>query len=202
MITSSEKPIRAFIAANPGEAVRAELLRLQGRLTRELAGTLFKISWLKPEAMHLTFFFLGDIPAARLDVIFRGLEKTARNFPGFGMSLAAAGCFGHPRAPRVLWAGLNAPPELFKLQEHLAGALAIQENKPFHPHLTLGRVRSGRGLEVLQALRKLPVEPVPFEVASLELMQSELVPDGVRHTVLGSAPLTGEKRLSRNYYIK
>jgi 2'-5' RNA ligase len=57
MITSSEKPIRAFIAANPGEAVRAELLRLQGQLTRELAGTLFKISWLKPEAMHLTFLF-------------------------------------------------------------------------------------------------------------------------------------------------
>lgn len=196
MTASSEKPIRAFIAANPGEAVRAELLRLQGRLTRELAGTPFKISWLKPETMHLTFFFLGDIPAARPGVIFQCLEKTAQNFPGFGMSLAAAGCFGRLHAPRVLWAGLNAPPELFKLQEQLAGALDIQENKPFHPHLTLGRVKSGRGLEVLQALRKLPVEPVPFEITSLELVQSELTPDGVRHTVLGSAPLTGGKRLS------
>jgi 2'-5' RNA ligase len=102
------------------------------------------------------------------------------------MSLGAAGCFGQPSAPRVLWAGLKAPPELFKLQEQLAGALDIKENKPFHAHLTLGRVKSGRGLEVLQALRKLPVKPVPFEVASLELMQSELTPDGVRHTVLGS----------------
>jgi 2'-5' RNA ligase len=189
MTASSEETVRAFIAVNPGETVRAELLRLQGRLARELAGTAFKIRWLEPGAMHLTLFFLGELPVARTAAVFQTLEKTAQNFPGFGMSLAAAGCFGQPRAPRVLWVGLDDPPELFNLQTQLTAALGIRANKPFDPHLTLGRVKSGRGMEVFQKLRKLTVEPVPFEVASIELMKSELTPEGARHTLLGSARL-------------
>jgi 2'-5' RNA ligase len=189
MTTPSEKPVRLFIAADPGEAVRAELIRLQGRLERQLAGTPFKIRWVGQEAMHLTFLFLGDQPAGRAEELFRITEKAALKFPKFGMKLAAAGCFGRPNAPRVLWIGLDAPPALFALQAELAGALEIKDNGLFHPHLTLGRVRAGRGPEVFHALRALPVQPVPFELTSLELIRSELTPVGPRHTLLGTAPL-------------
>jgi 2'-5' RNA ligase len=189
MTTLAEENIRVFIAVNPGDEVRAELLRQQGRLTRELAGTPFRIKWVAQEAMHLTLFFLGKQSVASAETVFKTLEKTVQNFPRFGMALADAGYFGRPRAPRVLWIGLDAPPPLFDLQAQLAAVLGIEENKPFCPHLTLGRVKAGRGMEVFQWLRKAQVKPVSFEVSSVELIKSELTPVGARYTVLGSAPL-------------
>lgn len=189
MTTLSEKTVRLFIAVNPGNEVRAELLRQQGRLTRELAGTAFKIKWVEPEMMHLTLFFLKEQPVGLAETVLQCLGTTAQNFQRFRIALAGAGYFGRPRAPRVLWVGLEASPALFDLQARLAGALEIREDKPFCPHLTLGRVRSGRGMEVFQKLKKAQVKPVSFEVASIELIQSELTPDGARYTVLGSAPL-------------
>lgn len=192
MTASSEPPVRAFIAIHPGEAVRAELIRLQGHLERVLAGSPFKIKWVEPEAMHLTLHFLGDQPVERLKTVFQTLEKTAAGFPEFGITLAGAGCFGQPDAPRVLWAGLTAPPELFRLHQQLAGMLAgigiEPEGRPFHPHLTLGRVKAGRGMEVFQALRKTHVEPLAFEVSSVGLIRSERMPAGPEYTVLGTAP--------------
>lgn len=189
MITLSEKTVRLFIAVNPGDEVRAELLRQQGRFTRELAGTAFKIKWVEPEAMHLTLFFLKEQLVGLTETVLQSLVKAAQDFPRFRVALAGSGYFGRPRAPRVLWVGLDAPPALFDLQARLAVALEIREDKPFCPHLTLGRVKSGRGMEVFQKLKKAQVKPVSFEVASIELMKSELTPEGARHTVLGSAPL-------------
>jgi 2'-5' RNA ligase len=189
MTTSDEETVRLFIAVNPGEEVRAELLRQQSRLTRELAGTAFKIKWVAPEAMHLTFFFLGTQSVECAAAVFQTLKKSVQNFPRFRMALAAAGYFGQPRAPRVLWVGLDAPPPLFNLQVQLTAALGIEEDKPFYPHLTLGRVKAGQGMEVFQWLKKAQVEPVAFEVTSIELIKSELTPAGARYTVLDSAPL-------------
>ncbi len=197
MTTSPNKTIRVFIAVNPGNTVRDELCRLQKQLARKLGGTPFKIRWVAPEAMHLTLFFLGDQPVERTEAISQTLEKTAQIFPNLGMTLSTAGCFGKHSAPRVLWVGLNAPLEFFDLQAKLAPRLAdlgIElDDRPFHPHLTLGRVKAGQGMELFQTLEKEEVNPIPFKVSSIELIQSERTPQGARYTVLGSAPVAGNE---------
>jgi 2'-5' RNA ligase len=82
---------------------------------------------------------------------------------------------------------MDAPPALLEFQKALAEELGFKPGR-FHAHFTLGRIKSGRADQnFFQALEKTDVKPVPFTIDSIELVQSELLPEGTRHTVLSSA---------------
>ena len=186
MTTSPNRTIRAFIAVRPGEAVRAELIRVQRELKKALAHSGLRIKWIDPDTFHITLLFLGNIPADRIDGTLQCLEKTAQSFPGFGTVLNEPGVF---KKSGAVWVGLDVPPALFELQKALASGLEM-EPAHFHAHFTLGRIKTGRPDKTFfQALEKIDVEPVPFEIDSIELVQSELRTEGARHTVRGIAPL-------------
>lgn len=194
MTTSHEETVRAFIAADPGEAVRAELLRIQQRLGKAIDPERMKISWPSPETLHLTLLFPGDIPAARIPDILHSMEQALQGGSAFEMTLGAVDYFGPPNRPRVLWAGLVAPPELFDLQSRLARALQelgiCTEERAFHPHFTLGRIKRGRPDEsFFLAVERARVEPLSMTVRSVDLFRSELAAGGARHTRLGSVAL-------------
>ncbi|MBC8205727.1 MAG: RNA 2',3'-cyclic phosphodiesterase [Kiritimatiellaeota bacterium] len=205
MTTSSTETIRAFMAARPDDAALAELIRVQRELKKSLASSGLRIKWTDPETFHITLLFLGDIPADRVGQIFQTLEKTAENIPNIGTSLNGLGLF---KKSGALWVGIDAPPELLELHKKLAVALEIEPGR-FHAHFTLGRIKAGRvedeffqtlpfhfvslpahQSQPLSATQK-DVKTIPFDIASIELVKSELLQQGARHAVLGVIPLSG-----------
>ena len=208
MTTSSTETIRAFIAVRPSAAAFAELIRVQRELKKSLASVGLRsevsrapstlsgrIKWTDPETFHITLLFLGDIPVDRVGQIFQTLEKTAKNVPSIGTSLNGLGLF---KKSGALWVGIDASPELLELQKELAAALNREPGR-FHAHVTLGRIKTGRADEkFFQCLEtcaaeggKTDIKTVSFDIASIELVRSELLQQGARHAVLGVISLSG-----------
>ncbi len=191
----SDEIIRAFVAIEITDEVRAMLARVQDRLRR--VGV--RVSWVRPENIHLTLVFLGDVSAALVPDLKRALDRVAESVCAFDMAVEGVGSFGSPRSPRVIWAGVAEPTRsLAALQGGLAEAMrALEiplESRPFHPHLTLGRVRSSRGAGALTSA--LPSASVTVRgsvrVDRVHLFESRLHSEGARYTILHSATLKGE----------
>jgi len=185
--------MRTFIAVELAPELKAALEALIGNVGKNAAD----IAWVKPEAMHLTLKFLGDIPEDRVGSVKAVLEKLAGTRRPFHMNLKGTGTFpsgGGTRA-RVLWAGIAEDPELMDLQavleKELVQAGFPREDRDFHPHLTLGRVKSPRGLEpVLRALeRHREADLGGMMVDRLTFFQSVLGPSGPEHKVLAETAL-------------
>ena len=131
--------------------------------------------------MHLTLQFLGNISLAEVEKIQGALADVART-----LHLRAEGIGGFPslKNPRVIWVGLAGDVEqLEALQASVEEATGRKEERKFHPHLTIGRVREGRKLNV----KLEPWKDKHFgswEVRELLLMQSRLSPKGATHSVI------------------
>ena len=191
---------RLFIAAVPPPAVRAALAATQEALRAGLAGpgADVRLRWVRPEAIHLTLRFLGETPDDRRPAIERALAATAAAGAPIDLRLGAVGTFGG-RRPRVVWAGLEGDVSaLADCAAALNRALAAEgfpdEPRPLRPHLTLARVSGRPGRDAHARLLSLvAATPAPrsaaFPVDALELIRSELRPDGPRYTTLARAPL-------------
>jgi len=181
MSGSSTDTIRVFIAARPNEAAQAELLRIQRELKKSLARFGLRIKWTDPDTFHITLLFLGDLPAADIHPVFQCLEKTCARTRALRTSLNGAGLF---KKSGALWAGIHAGPDLLELQKRLCASLNMEPGR-FHAHFTLGRIKKGRpDPEFFQTLEQASIQPAPFDIHALELVKSELFPDGARHIVL------------------
>lgn len=184
MTTLLSEKIRAFIAVRPGSKAQGELARVQRELRKSLSVSNLRVKWSNPETFHVTLLFLGDIPAVDVPPVFQTLEKTAAEFPQFGISLGPPGIF---KKSGAFWVGICPSPELVECQKALAEALEREPGR-FHAHFTLGRIKTGRANQAfLRILEQTAVESIPFKIGSVELVQSELMSDGARHTVLGTA---------------
>ncbi len=186
------KPIRAFVAVDLPESVRRALEAAQ----EQLKSHHFDIRWVKPENIHLTLQFLGEIPPADLARVGPALRSAAAAAAPFWIAARGAGVFPGIKAPRVVWAGLSGQvPALFALQQSVAQALAAAgfppEARPFKAHLTLGRFKGRvRPADLLEALQTLgPWASPAFRVDRVTFFQSELRPGGAVYTRLGEAPL-------------
>jgi len=161
------------------------------------------IKWVTAGNIHVTLKFLGDVPRARIEEIGRSLEPICAAAPLMRLSVAGLGAFPSPRAPRVVWAGLQGDIEpLSSLARSVDGALVALgypgESRPFTPHLTLARVRQeatgdvrSRLADVL--LRARMSQPLPFQADSASIMRSQLTPRGavysrLAHLPFGSSP--------------
>lgn len=154
------------------------------------------VSWTPEQNLHLTLKFLGEIPPGRVQEIGALLLAAAGDVPVFELSVEGAGGFPSLRAPRVLWIGIREPLVLVgKLQENmetmLSGAGFPREGRPFHPHITVGRVRGGIppgwGEDYARALSGKPFGMAG--VTSYQLYESRLSPRGATYTVLVDIPL-------------
>jgi RNA 2',3'-cyclic 3'-phosphodiesterase len=186
--------LRSFIAVEITDEVRSGLAAAQALLKETGA----HVGYTAPENIHLTLQFLGDVLEENVPALEQGLDAAAARIAPFSFSVAGVGYFGDPRSPRVVWAGIpDAPPELAGLQDAVA-ALARDhgipvEDRPFKPHLTLGRVRSRRGVAELTAalasIRNTAFGAVP--VRRVLLMRSHLERPAVRYSILHAAQLKG-----------
>lgn len=182
--------LRLFVAIDLAAEVKALLCSLQ----EQLRARALPVRWVDPAGAHLTLKFLGATPPERLPALQAELQRATRGLRSFHLQTAAPGAFPSLHRPRVLWLGLDGElPALRAAQAAVEQALAPLgypgEQRPFQPHLTLGRVRPDADAAQLaaigQALARLRVSrAVAFEVREVVLMQSELSRTGARYTPL------------------
>lgn len=192
---SDEAPFRRlFIALDLDDATRRALTALQTRW--RTAGA--DVGWVRPEGLHVTLVFLGETPADRVPEIASRLDAGAAAVPPFEFRVVGWGVFGRSDRPRVLWAGVEAPPALGDLQRALSDSLRAAgfplESRPFVPHVTLGRVRSSRGLAALTSiLRSTMNGEVWGRVAAghVTLIRSRLEARGPLYSVVHQSALKG-----------
>jgi RNA 2',3'-cyclic 3'-phosphodiesterase len=193
-----EKNIRAFLAIDPPDDVLQRIGALQERLKRKIQGS---VSWVRPRGMHLTLKFFGDIPPGEVEGISRAVAPLAAGVSPIHLEVRKMGVFPDSSRPRVLWMGLEGDAHhLMVLQKSIEGALDAQgfprEARPFRPHLTLGRIKTSRGLVGLARSMEEAAdwEAGGFIARELFLFKSDLMPQGAVYTKLASYPLGKERR--------
>ncbi len=189
--------LRAFIAIELPQHIQDAIERQTARLRQTLGNDL--IRWVPAQNMHLTLKFLGDIAASHVDFLKQMIAREAETHPQFDLQIGGLGSYPTSKRPRVLWVGLHAPADLASLQKSIeAGASRLgyeQEERPFSPHLTLGRVRQNLSPAELPKIRAA-LDNIQLgnigtaRVDSVQLIRSDLQPSGSIYTRLFSAPLT------------
>lgn len=183
--------IRSFFAIELPGAVEEEIERLQSRLRRTGAD----VKWVSSRSVHLTLKFLGDVDAATIPKLAAAVRQALTPHRPLGLRVGRTGVFPGRSKARVVWLGLAGDLEaLAAVQRDVETAVAgfgfEPENRPFKPHLTLGRVRSGRGrVELLAELDRLDPRPAAFTAHDVVLFKSDLKPTGAVYTVLERLPL-------------
>lgn len=187
--------IRCFLAIELSDGVRDRVTRLQTEVRR----TVTDVKWVEEENMHLTLLFLGEVEDKEIAQVCRLASQAMASFEPFTMTVEGFGCFPHARRPRVLWVGVTEGKEtLVRMYDALATPLSQlgyrREDRPYSPHITLGRTKSDGPLAALsQALEEhADWEGGESPVHEVLLMSSELTREGPLYTVLGRAPLGNE----------
>jgi 2'-5' RNA ligase len=189
--------LRTFVAI----PVPPELTAFAARLIQRLRFADAKVTWTRPDQMHWTLSFLGDVSLLEVPEICRVVEDAARNVPPFDVELRGVGAFPDLTNPRTIWMGLSqGHAEMCVLHDALAAGLTKLGYRPearrFQPHLTIGRIRSDRsGVDNLQRLLE---ENAAFEggittVYEINVMSSILHRDGPEYESLGHADLGGQR---------
>ncbi|HXC87397.1 MAG TPA: RNA 2',3'-cyclic phosphodiesterase [Candidatus Cybelea sp.] len=190
--------MRLFVALEIPTAVR-DNLAAQIKELRDLPAPLAdkRLRWVRPENLHVTLKFIGEVEAAKLDGIRRALRAIGLDAP-VGLELRGLGFFPDGEYPRVLCVGLNASGNLPVLARDIDRALEGQgiarDQRAFTPHLTLARFEP-RGFDekLRTAIEKNSEREFgAFEAREFHLIQSKLQPSGAAYTSLAAFPLTLE----------
>lgn len=185
--------IRSFISVEVPEKVKSRMMEVK----KELAPLDPYIRWVRPEGIHLTLKFLGNIDPSQEEAVSTCIKGVVKDVRPFAVKLSGAGVFPNNRYPRVLWIGIiEGQEQLSSIYQGLEEGLKRQgfkpESRPFRPHLTLGRFRDGgKAGRVLsqEMLERAAAWEESFTVDEVKLMRSQLHPSGAVYTVLKACPL-------------
>lgn len=191
--------VRCFVAVGVGGPAARALLACQ----RELKACGASVKWTAPEQLHLTLKFLGEVQPATVAAAREALAPLFTREAPFTLTLSGLGAFPSPARAQVLWAGVTEGRETLTRLAAAAEAALVPagvpaENRPFKPHLTLGRVREG-GLspalvEAVTAGRGRAFGAT--QVEQVVLMRSRLTPQGPVYTPLFTFALRGERAVA------
>ena len=189
--------VRVFVAVDIGDEVRREVTRVITTLTGKLEAVKKppKVAWVKPNALHVTVKFLGELEDADVERIQALLAPPIAMEP-FLLEWRGIGTFPNNKHPRALWLGVkNGAAPLAELEaevsRRLAGEKAVEiEDRAFLPHLTLGRVKmAGEGIDWPKLLQSVEVKRATSTVDRVTLYRSVLSQYGPNYTGLVSAHL-------------
>ncbi|MBD3376908.1 RNA 2',3'-cyclic phosphodiesterase [candidate division KSB1 bacterium] len=177
--------LRTFICIPLPDEILCKVEQIQENVRQKEDG----VKWVHPQSMHLTLQFLGDVKQTSVEEIGRMITPLIESTPAFFLSLEGAGAFPNFRRPKVLWLGIqDESGQLVTLQEQIAAQLSklgFKEDKKYHPHLTLGRVKKPwLAQKVVDRLSDQKWELGSFSADRVLLMKSELLPQGAHHTCL------------------
>jgi len=178
--------IRCIIAIDISVQIRKELGELIGILTKHNAD----VKWVTADNIHLTLKFLGYTPENLLPKISESLATAISSYEPFYIRIYGTGVFPNRRNPRVIWVGLEDSGILKTLKSDIEKSMSSlgyqREDKEFRPHLTLGRVRSNKGMigieNELDNFREKDFGTL--QVDRVKLMKSDLNPKGAEYTCL------------------
>ncbi len=196
--------IRTFVAIELDEEIRKAIAgtqrQVQEQLMKQLRHTAsdVRVQWVRPDSIHLTLKFLGDIDEARVEDIRAALLSAVETQSRLTVEVGGLGVFPDLRAPRVLWVGLFGQVDALmrvaaEVEAAVTGVGFPPESRPLSPHLTLARIKE-RSREVGKGLTDSGLMTQPFRVGSLAvhavcLMKSDLNPSGAVYSRLVEVPL-------------
>ncbi len=167
--------MRTFIAIEVPDSERKTL----ALMVEEFCRHDLPIKWVKPQNMHVTIKFLGEVNETGSVKVKEAVNSICRKMAVFNMRLNGIGCFPRPNNARVIWVGVDrGGSELNMLAENLESSLqtlGFKAEGRFHPHLTIGRIRQRCNInEIL--LKKFQGDS--FSVEKVTLFESKLLPKG------------------------
>ncbi len=179
--------LRSFLAIE----IPAIILRRIGEVQEDLKSSKADVRWVSPENIHLTLKFFGKIEESQIDSIIKTIEKPVNTTAPISIDVRGMGAFPGLKNLRIIWVGLNDEKKVLisfqkRLEEALQGIGFPPEDRPFHPHLTLGRMRSNRGKEdLVRRMEGYREEPFGnFQVEKVILFKSDLTPKEAIYTAL------------------
>jgi 2'-5' RNA ligase len=186
--------IRSFLAIEIPRAIQEKIEEVQ----KDLRSSYADVRWVNPEKIHLTLKFFGSIEESRIEPIVKSIEGPVLNISSFSIKGRGVGAFPNLKNPRVIWMGLVDGKEVLihfqkQLEEELKKIEFEPEERAFHPHLTLGRMRSSKGREeLIGRIEKHQEEEFGvFQVEKVVLFKSDLRPTGPIYTSLRELRLGG-----------
>lgn len=192
---TDEKTLRSFLALDTPDEIRKEIGAAQDRLKRIIQGD---IRWVRPEGIHLTLKFFGNISGNDAANISAAVGRASVGIRPFALTIGGVGAFPDPHRPRVLYLGMNGDVErLVAFQEELEQALSMigfpREERPFRLHLTLGRIKNPRGLIGLAGVMEKGESYMAgqFTASGLGLFKSDMTPRGAVYTRIAWHPFSG-----------
>jgi 2'-5' RNA ligase len=193
--------MRAFIAIDLPDGIRTVLGQKQAdfhaALTRESSAKPKResdVRWTRPEGIHLTLKFLGEITERQVKQVSESLSSF-KPFAAFSVEVKGFGFFPGAARPRVLWAGVQAPQELVQLAREVEVRMEKsgfpREQRAFNPHLTLARFNNPGAQPTLRALVEQQVDVTlgRFEITQFYLFESKLSPRGAEYRKVARFPL-------------
>jgi 2'-5' RNA ligase len=189
-----EPSVRSFIAIDLSNPVRSRIEEFIEGLRKSDA----QVGWVRVEGIHLTLKFLGNIAPELIEEIKPEIERVAAKTGPIHIEPAGCGAFPTLKSPRVIWVGLRGQiGPLSDLARRVEAAMAPlgfkPEDRPFKPHLTVGRVKGKARIQALQQilLAQQDFAAEPFDASEVVLYKSDLRPDGARYTPLFKAQFSG-----------
>ena len=160
---------------------------------RSVVDNYKQFNWEKPDNIHLTLKFIGEIPEDLVNPIKNELSFS-ENYHHFNCSISRFGFFFRNGEPKILWVGLNTDERIHKLVEELNRRLAIlkvpNERRKFKPHITVLRFRKHPGEKFIKMFEEYRFEEIKFNLKTLSLIESKLLRTGSIHTEI------------KKYYLK
>jgi len=179
--------MRLFLALELNPEIRNSLAALEQQVSAAA------VRWAKVEQIHLTSKFLGDVTDERAVEIEQGMNSIVAGLAPFEFTVAGGGCFPERGAVRIVWAGVQQPcAELAtltaRIEEQLEELGFEREGRPFHPHITLARVKFDNSYGKLrEEIAALKFKPATQRVTCLTLFQSILGAGGSAYKALHRA---------------
>ncbi len=182
--------LRTFIALPAPPAVQQAIAEVQIKLKTVQAD----VKWEPKDKFHITLIFLGNVEQSKLELLSATLAKSFQQFHSCTISYESIGAFPDIRNPRVVWIGIRSNQTVLDLQA-AAGQICAEfgfpmDDRRFHPHITLGKVKEARHVPRLtEAIKTVTFEPIEMHCSEIVFMKSDLRPSGSIYTILKSFPL-------------
>ncbi len=175
--------MRTFIAVELSSALKQYL----GDIARQLCRCDVTAGWVKPDNLHLTLKFLGEVDDTRLPQLTEKINQLARDQGAFTANLNGFGFFPSSEQPRILYAAINEPlpfKQLVQQIDRLLEPLGFAPEQHFTPHITLARIKNIKNIQsFLQLTNDIDLQ-ASFSVDTINLFGSTLHGDGVRYQVV------------------
>ena len=191
---TEEKATRAFLAIDLPEEIKVQIENIQDRLKAVVKG----VRWTRPEGIHLTLKFFGNISENDIANISGVVERNAVDVRPLTLNVSTIGTFPNPKRPRVVWLGISGTVERLsnlqkEIEEDLESIGFQKEKRAFRAHLTLGRIKLPKEVKGLSEIiqDEESYDAGSFKACGLTLFKSDLTPKGAVYTKLAYFPFDG-----------